>query len=67
MEITVKIPQSIINLCSQCGWDEQQTKDVITHFIEEVVMNNDYGSLYDDFDIWINDEEFEEIFPGLIK
>jgi hypothetical protein len=67
MEITITIPQSIVDLCNQCGWDEQQTKEVVEMFLDEIVTNNTYNQFHDDFHNWINSGEFEEIFPELTK
>ena len=60
MEITIKIPDTTIKICKECGFDETKTKLVVSSFINKI-MNDGYGQFNTDFDSFLNDENFEEI------
>lgn len=53
MEVTIKIPQSIINTCKECKWDEQQTKAIFLAYLDDI-MQHPYNQFKIDFDNWIN-------------
>lgn len=60
MEITIKIPDTTIKICNECGFDADKTKLVVSSFINKI-MNDGYGQFNTDFDSFLNDENFEEI------
>ena len=57
MTVEVTIPQSIINTCKECGWDEKETKHYFGMYLAEV-MNHPYGHFDLNFGMWL--EELEE-------
>jgi len=61
MEITIKIPEFIIKLCKECGFDEEQTKKIYRGYINEI-SDDDYGQFNANFEDWLGDDE-----DGLIE
>lgn len=59
MTVEVTIPQSIIETCKECGWDEQETKKHFGAYLHEV-MNHPYGQMELDFGVWLEDLVEEE-------
>ena len=59
MVIQIRIPQSIINTCKECGWDELETKEYFSRYMDEV-MNDPYKQFEQDFQIWLEDQDEEE-------
>ena len=53
MQITITIPQGIINTCKEYGWDENQTKTIFLAYLEEIT-NHPYNHFQIEFDNWIN-------------
>ncbi len=60
MQVTITIPQNIIDQCAECGWNETQTKAVFQEFVS-ALMDNGYGQFETDFDIWLNDLDDSEL------
>jgi hypothetical protein len=60
MTITIPIPQWASSTLEQCGYNADQIESIFTAFITEL-MNNDYGQLATDFDIWLNSDDFEDV------
>ena len=56
MVIQVRIPQSIINTCKECELNENQTKELFSRYIREV-MNDPYNQFAIDFDNWFNSDD----------
>ena len=61
MTIEIKIPQNIINKCTECGWGEQEIKVHFATYLSEV-MNHPYGHFEQDFQTWLQDldEDLEQ-------
>ena len=61
MTMEIKIPQNIINKCTECGWGEQEIKVHFATYLSEV-MNHPYGHFEQDFETWLQDldEELEQ-------
>ena len=59
MTIEIKIPQNIINKCTECGWGEQEIKVHFASYLSEV-MNHPYGHFEQDFETWLQDLDEEE-------
>jgi hypothetical protein len=64
MQITIKIPERIIQLCKECGWDEEQTKKVFIEYLGDI-FENPYNHFEIDFDNWVNDEDNQEFLENL--
>jgi len=60
MTIEIKIPQNIINKCTECGWGEQEIKVHFATYLSEV-MNHPYGHFEQDFETWLEDLDEEEL------
>ena len=60
MVIQIRIPQSIINTCKECGWDELETKEYFSRYMDEV-MNDPYKQFEQDFQVWLQDQDEEEL------
>ena len=58
MQVTITIPQLIVEQCLECGYTEQQAKGLFQEFMEEIT-NDDYGQFITDFDIWLNETDEE--------
>jgi hypothetical protein len=58
MVIQIKIPQSIINTCKECGWNELKTKEYFSRYMREV-MEDSYRQFEQDFQVWLEDSEEE--------
>ena len=56
MEVTIKIPEFIINLCKECGFDEKQTQKLFRGYINEI-SNDGYGQFNTNFEDWLQDDE----------
>ena len=54
MVVQIGIPQSIINTCIDCGWDELEIKEYFSRYMREV-MNDQHGHFEQDFKIWLED------------
>jgi hypothetical protein len=54
MVIQIEIPLNIINICKECGWDEQETKEHFATYMSEVI-NHPYGHFEQDFGMWLED------------
>ena len=52
MKVEITIPQSIINTCKECGWDEQQTKPIFLAYLNEITVHP-YNQFEIDFENWI--------------
>jgi len=64
MVIQIRIPQSIINTCNECGWNELKTKEYFSRYMREV-MEDPYGQFEQDFQVWLEDlDEKEEVLIG---
>jgi hypothetical protein len=59
MKVQINIPESIINTCKVSKLNENQTKEIFSKYMEEI-MNDPYGQFQNDFVNWINSEEDEE-------
>ena len=64
MTIEIKIPQDIINKCTECGWGEQEIKVHFASYLSEV-MNHPYNHFQQDFQTWLEDLDEEEVAQGL--
>jgi hypothetical protein len=53
MVVEITIPQGIINICKECGWNENQTKAIFLAYVEEVT-DHPYNHFEIEFDNWIN-------------
>ena len=51
MQIQINIPQSIIITCKDCKLNENQTKELFSRYIREI-MNDPYNQFAIDFDNW---------------
>ena len=60
MTIEIKIPQDIINKCTECGWGEQEIKVHFASYLSEV-MNHPYNHFQQDFQTWLQDLDEEEV------
>jgi enolase len=58
MVIQIRIPQSIINTCKECGWNELKTKEYFSKYMREV-MEDPYRQFEQDFQMWLEDSEEE--------
>ena len=56
MQIQINIPQSIIITCKDCRLSENQTKELFSRYIREV-MNDPYNQFAIDFDNWFNSDD----------
>ena len=56
MQIQINIPQSIIITCNDCKLNENQTKELFSRYIREV-MNDPYNQFAIDFDNWFNSDD----------
>ena len=56
MQIQINIPQSIIITCKDCRLNENQTKELFSRYIREV-MNDPYNQFAIDFDNWFNSDD----------
>ena len=61
MQILINIPQSIIDTCKECELNENQTKELFSRYMREV-MNDPYNQFQNDFDNWINSDDGEDHF-----
>lgn len=64
MQVTINIPEGIIQTCKECGWNEEQTKKVFVEYLQEVTSHL-YNQFEIDFDNWINDEDTQEFLDNL--
>jgi len=62
MQVTINIPDSIIKVCSQCGWNEEQTIQVFTQYLKEITQHP-YNHFELDFENWINEDDIQDILP----
>ena len=58
MTIEVTIPQSILNTCRECGWNELEAAEYFNKYLTEVI-NHPYGQFEQDFGLWLEDLEEE--------
>ena len=56
MQIQINIPQSIIITCKDCRLNENQTKELFSRYIREV-MNDPYNQFAIDVDNWFNSDD----------
>ena len=56
MQIQINIPQSIIITCKDCRLNENQTKELFSRYIGEL-MNDPYNQFAIDFDNWFNSDD----------
>ena len=59
MVIQIGIPQSIIDICRECGWDDLDTYEHFSRYLREVI-NHPYGQFEQDFRVWLEDLEEQE-------
>ena len=64
MQVTINIPEGIIQTCKECGWNEEQTKKVFSEYLGEITQHP-YNQFEINFDEWINDEDNEEFLENL--
>ena len=65
MVIQVRIPQSIINTCKECELNENQTKELFSRYLREI-MNDCYNQFQNDFDNWINSDDGEDVISEIL-
>ncbi len=58
MVIQIEIPQNIIDISRECGWDDLETYEHFSRYLREVI-NHPYGHFEQDFMIWLQDLEEE--------
>ena len=56
MVIQIKIPQNIIDISRECGWDDLETYAHFSRYLTEVI-NHPYGHFEQDFRVWLEDLE----------
>jgi hypothetical protein len=64
MQVTINIPEGIIQTCKECEWNEEQTKKVFVEYLREITQHP-YNQFEINFDEWINDEDNEEFLENL--
>ena len=52
MQVTISIPQIIVDQCHECGYDEETTKILFLRFLNDMMFDG-YGQFHTDFDIWL--------------
>ena len=60
MEVTIKIPEFIIKLCKECGFDEEQTKKLFRGYINRI-SHDDYGQFSANFEDWLDGDDEGEV------
>lgn len=60
MQVTITIPQNIINTCQECGWEEQEIAILFKAFLNRVV-EHPYNQFEIDFEGWLEDQDEEEL------
>jgi hypothetical protein len=65
MQVTIKIPQSILDIILEAGYDEDQALKLFKGYIDSIV-HHPYGQFHTDFENWFDSEE-EEIIQELLK
>ena len=61
MQVTINIPQPIIDQCRECEYTDEQIIKLVTHVVENVFLSNDYNRFTIDFDAWLNDVDEDEL------
>jgi hypothetical protein len=60
MKVKIKIPDHVIAISIECGYDVKSTKKLFKEFLTRLV-NHDYGQGELDFENWVDGLEAEEI------
>jgi hypothetical protein len=66
MQIQINIPQPIINTCKEGKLSENQTKELFSRFMREI-MNDPYNQFKQEFDNWINSDDGEDHFTEVLQ
>ena len=65
MQVIIKIPQSILDIILEAGYDEDQALKLFKGYIDSII-HHPYRQFYTDFENWFDSEE-EEIIQELLN
>lgn len=60
MEVTIKIPQYTIGICKECGFDEEQTKEIFLYYLTQTI-SDDYRHFIFEFSKWVKNIDVSEL------
>jgi hypothetical protein len=60
MTIKIDIPENIVTRLSECGYSKVQSANIFKTYLTEV-MSDMYGQFEENFDVWLEDQEEEEL------
>ena len=65
MKVTITVPQSILDIILEAGYDEDQAPKLFKGYIDSL-LDHPYGQLRVDFENWFDSEE-EEVIQELLN